>query len=311
MTDAGVAGLPTRATSCAICGTEGHARELYPATFGSEALTGGFFSARRVPDGAHHRIVVCENCGLVRSNPLLDDEVLADLYAESTFDYAGEVESITDTYERYLGLLEARAPGRRDGLLEIGCGNGFFLERAVARGWTGVRGVEPSSDAIAKAPEGIRAAIVCDLMRRDLFPAESFDAVCLFQVLDHLPDPREALAAAFELLRPGGLVLALNHNVQSVSARLLREHSPIIDIEHTFLYSPTTMRLLFERCGFRTTSITTVRNTYSLAYLAQLLPVPSGPKRRLLEALRRSRVGRVTVTVPLGNICLIAERPPR
>lgn len=302
--------LPLVPTACAICGTHGNARELYPATFGAEALTGGYFSARRIPDGAHHRIVICESCGLVRSDPVLASNVLADLYAESTFDYGSEVASIAATYERYLSLLEARAPARRQGLLEIGCGNGFFLERAQARGWGGVRGVEPSADAIAKAPPAIQAAITCDVMRAGLFEPETFDAICLFQVLDHLPNPRETLRAAYELLRPGGQILALNHNVRALSARILGEHSPIIDIEHTYLYGPDTLRLIFEHCGFRPTSVNTVRNTYSLAYLCQLLPLPRTAKQSLIARLRSSRIGDRVVTVPLGNIYLLAERPP-
>ena len=49
---------------------------------------------------------------------------------------------------------------------------------------------------------------------------------------------------------PGGVVLSLNHNVEAFSARLLKERSPIIDIEHTHLYSPSTQRMLFEEAGF-------------------------------------------------------------
>jgi SAM-dependent methyltransferase len=301
-------GPSTHATACAICETTGNARELYPATFGPESLTSEVFSARRVPDGTHHRIVVCETCGLLRSDPVLDTGVLSALYAESTFDYGDEVDAIARTYERYLAKLEASGAGRR-GLLEIGCGNGFFLQRATARGWSEVRGVEPSDDAVAKAAPQVADAIVCDMMRPGLFPPQSFDAICLFQVLDHIPNPRAVLETAFELLRPGGHILALNHNARSVSARLLRERSPIIDIEHTYLYDPTTMRRLFELCGFRGASIDRVRNTYSVAYLSQLLPLQHSTKLNLLRRLRHSRIGAVQLTVPLGNICLIAERP--
>jgi hypothetical protein len=51
-----------------------------------------------------------------------------------------------------------------------------------------------------------------------------------------------------------------------------------------------------------------VRNTYSLKYLAHLLPLPDAQKKPLLSFLRRSSVGRLEVTVPLGNLCLIARR---
>jgi SAM-dependent methyltransferase len=130
----------------------------------------------------------------------------------------------------------------------------------------------------------------------------------MFQVLDHMPDPAGLLDECRRVLRPGGVVLAFNHNVSAWSARLLGERSPIIDVEHTYLYSPATIRALFERSGFDVASVRPVRNTYSLKYLAHLLPLPDAQKKPLLSFLRRSSVGRLEVTVPLGNLCLIARR---
>jgi SAM-dependent methyltransferase len=297
-----------RSTRCAICDREGGAAERWPATLDLEAFTARAFSARRMPDRVHYRIVACETCGLVRSDPVAGDDLLASLYANSTFDYGSEVESIQVTYDRALGWLEARAP-RRGALLEIGCGNGFFMRCAQRRGWSEVCGVEPSADAVAKAPEEVKGTIVQDVMRRGLFAAESFDAVCLFQVLDHIPDPVALLEECFAVLRPGGHILALNHNVSAWSARLLGERSPIVDVEHTYLYSPITMRRVFAKAGFADLRVRSVRNTYSVAYLAQLVPFPARIKSRVLPILRSGPAGRVRLTVPLGNLCLIARKP--
>jgi SAM-dependent methyltransferase len=295
-------------TVCAICGDESTAAELWPATFDPTAFNARVFSARRLPDRVHYRMARCNTCGLVRSDPVADQALLADLYKTSTFDYGAEVAAIQATYARALGWLEARSQ-RRDALLEIGCGNGFFLEQALHRGWQEVRGVEPSADAVAKAPAAVQGKIVQDVMRPGLFTRESFDAVCLFQVLDHISDPIELLEECLHVLRPGGFILALNHNVSAWSARLLGERSPIIDIEHTYLYSPATMRALFSKVGFTEPRVHIVRNTYSLAYLAQLVPLPQSIKSWSLRRLCANRLGSIQVTVPLGNLCLIARKP--
>ncbi len=309
MTDALDTRLPEMcATRCAICGREGDATERWPATFDPEAFSARVFSARRLPDRVHYRMVRCNTCGLVRSDPVASEELLATLYASSSFDYGQEVESIQATYGRALGWLQERSP-RREALLEIGCGNGFFLQQARRQGWEQVRGVEPSADAVAKAPPELDDAIVQDVMRGGLFAPESFDAVCLFQVLDHISSPVELLEECRAVLRPGGHVLALNHNVAAWSARVLGERSPIVDIEHTYLYSPATMRSIFAKAGFVEPRVRSVRNTYSLAYLTQLVPLPAGLKSRLLPTLRASPAGRLRVTVPLGNLCLIARKP--
>jgi SAM-dependent methyltransferase len=297
-----------RATRCAICDREDDAAERWPATLDPEAFTARVFSARRLPDRVHYRMVTCNTCGLVRSDPVASEELLATLYASSSFDYGQEVESIQATYGRALGWLEARSP-RRQPLLEIGCGNGFFLQQARRQGWEEVRGVEPSADAVAKAPPELDGAIVQDVMRSGVFSRESFDAVCLFQVLDHISNPVELLEECLAVLRPGGHILALNHNVSAWSARLLGERSPIVDIEHTYLYSPATMRALFAKAGFADLRVRSVRNTYSLAYLTQLIPLPTAVKSRLLPGLRAGPAARIRVTVPLGNLCLIARKP--
>lgn len=300
--------LEMRATRCPICECEGNATERWAATFDPQAFNARVFSARREPDRVHYRMVRCDTCGLMRSDPVAGEELLARLYEASSFDYGHELESLQLTYGRALDWLEARSP-RRSALLEIGCGNGFFLQLAHQRGWETVRGVEPSADAIANAPGEIDGAIVKDMMRGGLFEPESFDAVCLFQVLDHISEPLDLLAQCLEVLRPGGHILALNHNVRAWSARLLGERSPIVDIEHTYLYSPETMRRLFAKAGFVDTRVRGVRNTYSVAYLAQLVPLPGALKSPLLARLRSGRVGGVQMTVPLGNLCLIARRP--
>src|SRR5665647_326619 len=136
------------ATPCAICGTLGAASEVYRANFDFEAFSPEVFSARRIPDGIHYRIVRCNTCGLLRSDPVAGADTLARLYALSTFTYDDEVAHLRTTYGRYLSEALEHLDGPRGRLLEIGCGNGFFLEEALNMGFSEVRGVEPSTEAV-------------------------------------------------------------------------------------------------------------------------------------------------------------------
>jgi hypothetical protein len=79
-----------------------------------------------------------------------------------------------------------------------------------------------------------------------------------------------AVKTCFDILKLGGFILCLNHNVEALSARLMKERSPIIDIEHTYLYSPGTIRRLFTRFGFQVKETGGVENRYSLSYLTRL-----------------------------------------
>lgn len=296
-----------QATFCAICGVEGNATELYPANFSMDALTPAVFSARRIPDRIYYRMVRCNSCGLVRSDPIAPPDVLAQLYSKSTFEYDEEVGNLKLCYGRYLNSL-AQYDVKKDALLEIGCGNGFFLHEALEQGYIDVRGVEPSVDAVNRANPWIRPRIVCDIMHAGLFESNQFDVISMFQVLDHIPDPKKLLDECFRVLRPGGLILCINHNVEAISARILREHSPIVDIEHTYLYSPKTLSHLFSIIGFDILSIGLARNIYSPHYIARLLPLPKVIKESVLKILKTGWIRNLRMTVPLGNICLVAKK---
>jgi SAM-dependent methyltransferase len=306
MTEPATPGVLLAPTACAICGTLGNAAELYPPTYDEAAFNERIFSARRLPDAIHYRMVRCRNCGLVRSDPSADQASLSDLYRRSSFDYAAEVPNLRRTYSRYLAKAKRSASGRS--LLEIGCGSGFMLEEALAQGYETVRGVEPSRKAIAAAPPSVRDRIVAGIMEPGLFDAGEFDTVCMFQVFDHLPDPGAILDQVRAALSPSGVLLCFNHNVESLSARMLGERSPIIDIEHCYLYSPETMTTLMQTHGFDVVESGAATNTLSLRHLLHLLPSPASLKRGLLSAADWTRIGRLPVRLPLGNLYAIGRR---
>ena len=293
---------------CAICHTRGNATELYPANFSPDAFNARIFSARRLPDRIHYRIVQCNSCKLIRSDPVAKTEIITGLYKESKFEYTDEIGNLKQCYGSYLSKL-AKYSGNKDAILEIGCGNGFFLEEALRQGYSTAKGVEPSTEAKANSDSNIRRHIISDVMRPNLFQLNQFDAVCMFQVLDHMSAPGQVLDECIRIMKPGGLLLCINHNVSSFSSRLLSKYSPIIDIEHTYLYSPATMRRLFADHMFQIKEIGSVLNRYSLLYLTRLIPLPTLIKCFILKILAASGAGRLPLSIPLGNLYLIAQKP--
>ncbi len=106
--------------------------------------------------------------------------------------------------ERRIGLaaLDGIPPGR---LLDVGCGNGAFLEAMTRRGFdaTGVE-ISPRASDLAHA-RGLRV-VTGDFLRVPL-PEEAFDLVTMNHYLEHSPDPRASLERARESLAPGGLLV--------------------------------------------------------------------------------------------------------
>lgn len=302
-------GLELVSTTCAICSTSNNASVLYKANFDLEAFNPAVFSARRIPDMIHYQIVRCNTCGLVRSDPVADADVLKRLYQQSSFTYSQDTPNLARTYGRYLRKLEKYKIPKHH-VLEIGCGNGFFLEEALSQGFAEVTGVEPSPDAIEQANPVVRSKIVCDTLRPGLLPPNTFSVICLFQTFDHVSEPNLLLEECARLLRPGGVMLCLNHNVEAFSSRLLREKSPIIDIEHTYLYSPRTMKWLFEKHGLQVLEAGPAWNTIRLYSLFRLFPMPGEFKGKLLYFMDRAHLSEVAITGPLGNLYIIAQKAP-
>lgn len=297
-------------TPCAICGIQDEADEVYAAHLAGAPLDETTFTARRAYQERYHfRIVRCRRCGLLRSDPItLEPEKFVSGYEMSCLTYEGEIDNLCQTYGHYLSQLEPILPGK-DHLLEIGCGNGFFLEEALRRGFKHVHGVEPSHDAVSKASPRVRPGIKLGMFSRDLYPADFFDVICIFQTLDHLLDPAGVLRDCHLLLKPGGLILAINHNAGAVSAKVLGERSPIIDIQHTYLYDPATMTKLFEKSGFTVLKTFSVRNKFSLDYLLFLVPLrPPWLKTLFQSGLRLLGLRRLSISLPIGNVGLIGKR---
>jgi len=295
-------------TTCAICEDAAADEEVYRARLGDAAATFDRFSARRAPDRIHYRVLRCRRCELLRSSPVFDESELARLYAGSKVTYGSEADFAGATYAKY---LERCLPllDRKGSLLEIGCGHGFFLERALDLGFAQVCGVEPSRHAIEIASPRVRGHIRNDLFHAALFPPSSFDIVCAFQVFDHMSRPNEVVQACRRVLKPGGLALFINHDAGAWTNRLLGERSPIIDVEHTYLYNRETMVRMFRKHGFQVEQVFAVRNSYPLYYWCQMAPLPAPVKQGLLRHLKQSPLGKKTISWNAGNLGLIARMP--
>ena len=253
--------------TCAICEKNNYTI-LYPENFNLEQINSRIFSARRLPDRIHYQIVKCKKCDLVYSTPILEYDKIEKLYKKSFTSYNEHLENLKETYGFYLkelsrhprpaspieadrrswdrgSSLDSRLRGNnKPKLLEIGCGNGFFLEEAIRQGYE-VYGVEPGKPSIEKAKPSIRKNIINDIFRSGQFKKNFFTVICCFQTFDHMPNPDETLVESYKLLKKGGLMLFFNHDIGAWQNRWLGEKSPVIDIEHTYLYDKKTMHKIF------------------------------------------------------------------
>lgn len=293
---------------CLFCGEKEDLEKLYDKSFADDDLTPAVFSARRVTEHFHYEMARCRQCGLVFSRETLSDKDLLDLYSESTVTFGDQVGVLRKDYWRPLRRYGEQL--KRGTALEIGCSSGFFLDELKARGMDEVVGFEPSQDAKAKASETVRDAIQTRYFEgRQSVGDARFDLVCSFQTLDHLPEPLRFLQTCRDVMRPGSLVYIVTHDVDSLQARLLGEKSPIIDVEHIYLFNRRTLPRVLEAAGFHVLESGAFRNSYPLSYWAKMFPMKPVMKRVVSGALDATGIGRLAPPVRAGNIYAIAELP--
>ncbi len=292
---------------CAICGRVTLYKVVYPANFSVEDFNAATFSARRLPDRIHYQMVRCTTCGLLRSTPRLSEDVLKTLYQKSQVTYEGDMRALNLTYGR--ALTEALPLAKkRERLLEIGCGDGFFLLEARRLGVKEVWGVEPSDQARASADPRVQKNIKGGFYRSGMFKKNFFDVICYFQVIDHLPDPLASLKQSFSELREGGIVLCISHNLDASTNKLLGSRSPIIDIEHTYLFNKETITRVCEAAGFKVRRFAALKNTHTLRHWVELFPFPRPMKKTLLIILRFVLISEVLIRLPAGNFVVVAQK---
>lgn len=296
-----------RDTKCAICDTTGKSEIVYKSNITAEDLTTEVFSARRIPDRRRYTWVRCLNCGLMRSDPIANIDYSA-LYESSTFDYGREIKGLKTTYLRILRKAR-RNILKTDSILEVGGGNGFFLESLVDSGFQDVSGIEPSRQAISSSRFDIKPKMILGMMESGKVEKDKFDVVVMFHVLDHLEFPDLTINECLASLKPGGTFVVAVHNVDSLSARLLRSKSPIVDVEHTYLYSRKTGMQLFSNAGLSEVRSRAYSNRYSLAYLIQLVPISINLKQKILNPSFATVLSRIRFTIPLGNIWIAGVKP--
>lgn len=181
------------------------------------------------------------------------------------------------------------APG--GALLDVGANLGHFIQQAQQQ-YKAI-GIEPSAAVVAWGRERLDVCLERGSIETDN-PAYvgRFDAVTMFDVIEHLPDPRAALQRSRRYLTDGGHLFITTPDAGAAVARLLGSHWYYIDLlEHISLFTAANLTRLLRECGFRVIAQRTVGRRYRLSYI----------ERRLGQLSRDSRLLRAlhVATLPL------------
>lgn len=295
-----------RRVRCNLCGSEA-ARELYPERDGIlDFETSELFACTSSAYGHCGPIVRCLECGLVRQDPQPDPAELVAAYEEVVDRrYEEEQSGRVATFSRVLDDVERHEPAGR--LLDVGCHTGVFLDVARRRGWQ-TTGLEPSRWSVDRA-RGRGHQVLHGTLETVQLPPAAFDVVTMWDVIEHLADPRVELRRAHALLRPGGLLAISTMNVDAWFPRLLGRRWPWYMQMHLYYFAPRTLSRLLADTGYEPVESTAHKRIVRLSYLVSRLEAYCRPAARgLVWLVSRLGQGDRLVPVDFGDIFVTFAR---
>lgn len=205
-------------------------------------------------------IVRCNKCGLFYLNPQLEEEDLKKLYdmtyfasedsAVSGYDnYDADEENIIRTSHKKLKRIEHYYPNKGK-LIDVGCATGIFPHVASLRGWEAF-GVEYSDFAAEQARKKYNLQVTTGTIHDIDFPDGYFDCITMWDLIEHVKDPRSDLEKAYSLLKVGGILAVMTPNAESLISKIWGKKWLLWNrTDHLFFFGPSTFNRLLREVGF-------------------------------------------------------------
>jgi len=204
-------------------------------------------------------VIRCNKCHLIYVDPQPDEEVLKKSYSFSYYEpwVLRQKKLRNKMWQKRLTRIKRMVPSGR--LLDIGCGEGSFLELAEIAGYHAT-GTEYSEVAAPIARGRLRHGNVFLGPLSELLLANNyFDIVTMWHVLEHVIDPKRYLKEIHSILKPDGLLVMavpnVNDLVMQIAYRIIKRRKMKLFSKdekevHLYHFSAETIKAYLDKTGF-------------------------------------------------------------
>ena len=250
----------------------------------------------------------CRDCSYVQVDPVPSIEVINSIYGEEYFHKSKYRDDVANRHEqaRRVQLLKRAGVPRKGKVLDIGCASGEFISAANERfeAW----GIDISQHAVARAKahntDAADRIFYANPYRFEL-PDEKFDAVVLWDVLEHLIDPERSIEQAVAQLKPDGVLICSTPNISTTTAKIMgKRWAFMTPPEHLGFFNPASLSLLLSKEGLTPRFWMSRGKWANIGFLAYKLRrvLPELMPATLVNLVHRSFVGSYSVYVPTGDV---------
>ena len=258
-------------------------------------------------------LIRCRHCGVYRQNPRLSWNALMNYYPDNYVSYYYQNNEKNNRWQKYInnyGNIKRRKAVERfqsgGRLLDVGCGTGAFLQELIRSKKWDVIGIEPNKKAAEYAQLRTNATIYNDQFYDTNLDPDSFDAIALWTVLEHLEQPIRDLKYAHNLLKGNGWLILSIPNINSLGAKIFKEYWSGWDLpRHLYLFPPSTLREILESIGFcvvyeRCLSTSYQALGHSIDFWSQQWEKKFPKLKNILMRIYYSWVTRIGLLIPLA-----------
>lgn len=263
----------------------------------------------------------CDSCGLYQTDLKKEYEsFVKSFYGKGYFtgdptrgaytSYRKDKPYITKNMQRFLAEVKKHIPTGK--LLDAGCAYGYFVELALASGYDAY-GFDPSSHAVAEARKIVgKTRIKEGTIGSVRYPGEKFDVITLFDVFEHLSDPKHDIEKLTNLLAPDGILVMATGDTDSMMARALKRKWTFFNPpQHLFFFNQKNLTRLLASIRMKPVYWFRIGKWLSLEYVFHL--AETGAESKLGKFLHKTVgptvIGRLPIYLPvMDNMVVVAKK---
>jgi SAM-dependent methyltransferase len=251
-------------------------------------------------------LVQCKTCGLTRTFPFPDDEILRmhdihSYYGTDINKFSPHVQKIRNFImrvraKRYLSLIPGSTQTPK--ILDVGCAEGRLLQSFLEYGcqcW----GIEHPSYPAQRFLDTDRIRYLQGDLNTINLPEGVFDLIFIWHALEHMDSPRMVMSRLYTLLASNGAIIVAVPNFSSLEARSFRRYWFHLDIPwHKYHFNKRSLEYVIRKNHLRIIKMSTFCFEQGPFGLVQsLLNALGCPHNEFYEALKAMRNHRRSVHI--------------
>ncbi len=226
-------------------------------------------------------------------------------YGQSESKFPGWIEKTLDHFRSQRARTVMKYVNAPANVLDIGCGNGRFLQCLIDKNCNcyGIELPSKSAERALRIPGlNLKTGQLCE----DDFGEHFFDVVTMWHVIEHLPQPRKTLLIIGKILKKGGYLMVSLPNIDSFQSRLFRGRWLHLDPpRHLFFFSELDLMKIMQTFGFEIVKI----KYFSLEQN------PFGMQQSILNCMLRKREvlfevlkGNISYTIEYSSVSILLQK---